>query len=313
VFGGWDTRFRLQIRSACTAVGDYLKNSAGDDATLAEAWNGKKWLIEPTPSPTTTSYLSAVSCNSTTACTAVGEWLGDAYFMLVEAWNGKKWTVEPTPLLSGGSYVYGVSCSSVTACTAVGSQFNIGSLNQDWATLAEAWNGKRWTVEPSPNPVPVEYETVNAFEGVSCISATACMAVGSSNVNDFSPLTEIWNGTSWGIVPSASTLWGGDGLRAGASLQSTGGQYRLVMQARDGNLVLYSSTNRALWASRTAGNPGARAVMQGDGNFVIYSAGGRALWATGTENNPGSSAVLQRDGNFVIYSASGRALWASGT
>ena len=109
-----------------------------------------------------------------------------------------------------------------------------------------------------------------------------------------------------------SMLRPGEGLIVGAFLQSVGGQFRLVMQ-RDGNLVLYSS-NRALWQSHTANNPGSLARMQQrDGNLVIYSASGRALWQTHTYFNPGASAVLQRDGNFVVYSASGRALWSSGT
>jgi hypothetical protein len=109
-----------------------------------------------------------------------------------------------------------------------------------------------------------------------------------------------------------SVLGVGEGLSAGESLQSVGGQFSLVMQ-RDGNLVLYTSSSRALWSSGTENNAGASVVMQRDGNLVVYSSSDRALWASGTENNAGASAVLQRDGNFVIYSASGKALWSSGT
>ena len=37
--------------SACTAVGGY-DNSAQTPVTLVEAWNGSKWTIRPSPSPT---------------------------------------------------------------------------------------------------------------------------------------------------------------------------------------------------------------------------------------------------------------------
>jgi hypothetical protein len=109
-----------------------------------------------------------------------------------------------------------------------------------------------------------------------------------------------------------SVLGPGQGLSTGGSLQSVGGQFSLVMQ-RDGNLVLYASSNTAIWATGTENNAGASVVMQRDGNLVVYSSSDRALWASGTENNAGASAVLQRDGNFVIYSAGGKALWSSGT
>jgi hypothetical protein len=48
----------------------------------------------------------------------------------------------------------------------------------------------------------------------------------------------------------------------------------------DGNAVVYGS-GRALWFTRSSGNPGARMVMQGDGNLVVYSTAGRALWQSG--------------------------------
>jgi len=60
--------------SACTAVGDY-DNSSGTTLTLAEAWNGSSWTIASTPSPSaSTINLASVSCTTSTACTAVGNY-----------------------------------------------------------------------------------------------------------------------------------------------------------------------------------------------------------------------------------------------
>ena len=81
----------------------------------------------------------------------------------------------------------------------------------------------------------------------------------------------------------------------------------------DGNLVLYNTTG-PLWASNTAGNPGAYAVLQGgDGNFVVYAANGTALWNSATGGNPGDRLAVQPDGNVVIYSSGGTGLFATNT
>ena len=45
--------------------------------------------------------------------------------------------------------------------------------------------------------------------------------------------------------------------------------------------MLYQGST-ALWASNTAGTAADEAIMQNDGNVVVYSASGAALWATGT-------------------------------
>ena len=112
---------------------------------------------------------------------------------------------------------------------------------------------------------------------------------------------------------------------------------RVVMQS-DGNLVLYSTANRALWSTKTSGNTGANAylALQNDGNLAIYTASGKVLWAaysnrSNTTLHPGDmlkagwmlesadglfESIVQSDGNFVIYSLIGGTLqpvWATYT
>jgi hypothetical protein len=50
-------------------------------------------------------------------------------------------------------------------------------LYGDWgSTLAEAWNGSKWTIEATPDPLGVPY---SYLWGVSCsTSPTACTAAG---------------------------------------------------------------------------------------------------------------------------------------
>ena len=88
----------------------------------------------------------------------------------------------------------------------------------------------------------------------------------------------------------------GTELRGGSWLASPNGQYRLAMQA-DGNLVLYWE-GHPLWASSTAGHPGAFLAMQADGNLVVYE-GNRPIWSSGTDRggNARYYLSLQDNGN----------------
>ena len=62
------------------AVGYYTTGQTGDQATLAEAWNGHSWSIVPTPNPGPSfgTVLSAVSCPSAGFCVAAGTWTNSA-------------------------------------------------------------------------------------------------------------------------------------------------------------------------------------------------------------------------------------------
>src|SRR5215469_11956177 len=163
--------------TACTAVGRY-ETSSNQVLPLAEQWNGTSWALQPTANPAgaTSSFLDAVSCTMATACTAVGQYYTSSRqrLTLAEAWNGTAWTIQPTPNPPGAanSRLNAVSCTTPTACTAVGQY--VSGTNQT-LTLAEAWNGTAWTIQPAPNPAGTTNSRLNA---VSCTTPTACTAVG---------------------------------------------------------------------------------------------------------------------------------------
>jgi hypothetical protein len=173
--------------TSCTAVGGYTNRAETRWSTLAEVWNGSKWTIKLTANPNgVRSGLTAVSCASATACTAVGEWVkstGMGGLTLAEVWSGSKWAIEPTanPNGVGRSGLTGVSCVSATACTAVG-WYGYGGATQ--VTLVEIWNGSKWAIEPTPNA-----PGASSLYGVSCTSATACAAVGRDGKSAFSLLS----------------------------------------------------------------------------------------------------------------------------
>ena len=193
--------------SACTAVGYYV-NSTGAQVTLAETWNGTAWSVQTTPNPSDAvggSGLSAVSCTSASACTAVGDYFtSSSQLTLAESWNGTAWTIQTTPSPDGGGFLNGVSCTSTSACFAVGSYYTTSGAP---LTLSERWNGTVWAVKTTPNPSGAGGGSLN---GVSCTSASACVAAGYSDTSTGIRLTlaEAWNGTAWAIqttpTPSAA-------------------------------------------------------------------------------------------------------------
>ncbi len=119
--------------ASCTAVGAAASTGHSDTA-LIESWDGSSWKLEsvPLPSGSTESNLLAISCASTTACTAVGNYWKPVQSPLVERWNGSTWTVDPGPRGPVGSGMYGVSCTADGSCTVVGSYFTMypGGVDQ---------------------------------------------------------------------------------------------------------------------------------------------------------------------------------------
>ena len=68
------------------------------------------------------------------------------------------------------------------------------------SALIEQWNGRAWTVVPSPSPAgsPV-------LVGVSCTSGTSCMAVGrSAQGTSLSTLAMRLSAGHWTITPTPS-------------------------------------------------------------------------------------------------------------
>ena len=117
-----------------------------------------------------------------------------------------------------------------------------------------------------------------------------------------------------------STLFPGQSLLPGQTLQSDYGVYTLTMQS-DGNVVLRNNESTPLWRTGTGGgqfNPRGF-IMQTDGNLVLYDTSGQARWNSQTSGNPGAFLNVQADGNLVVYRAGSTgqtangALWSSGT
>jgi hypothetical protein len=108
---------------------------------------------------------------------------------LAEAWNGRRWTIQTPPNPTGATFseFHGVSCASSAACTAVGRW--LGSSGG--GTLAERWDGRRWSTQPNPTSAGG-----GELDGVSCMSSTACTAVGQYSAYTYSrTLAQRWTAT----------------------------------------------------------------------------------------------------------------------
>jgi hypothetical protein len=181
--------------SACTAVGSFAAGS-GVRLTLAERWDGRSWRIQATPSPPGSpfSILAAVACPAADSCTAVG---ASNSKLLVERWDGARWRIQPAPVPAGAQFsgLSGVTCTAVASCIAVGDY--VSSSGAD-VTLAERWNGVRWSIQATPSPAGA---AAAVLFGVSCTSGSSCMAAGTAFTSSGpAGFSERWNGAAWHLL-----------------------------------------------------------------------------------------------------------------
>jgi hypothetical protein len=189
--GTSDVLYGLSCPSAhaCVAVGDAFQKAVRSDTPLIEAWNGKHWSVQASPTTKAPSSLYTVSCLSVRSCVAAGFSLTSASQAIVEKWDGKTWRIQAMPQPAKRAKLLGVSCSNARACTAVGYQQDSGNARP----LVESWNGNKWQVEAVPLP------HAGMLEAVSCTSPTACTATGSEFDTGGKTLAERWNGKVWRV------------------------------------------------------------------------------------------------------------------
>jgi len=119
-----------------------------------------------------------------------------------------------TPTLGNTDNVFNASsCSNASFCVIVGS---IGwYYDPHSAPIIEQWNGTTWTIATAPVPSGMSGATLT---GVSCPSASFCMAVGigfNGDSGSDTTFAEQWNGTFWSVSTTPNfTAPGDDHLEA---------------------------------------------------------------------------------------------------
>jgi|GEM_PF-440104 len=179
-----------------------------------EGPSSPSWALQSAAAPaeSTNPSLSKVSCPAQKSCMAVGLYTKAGTARLYsQSWNGSSWTVHSMPEPAGQSpEPAAVSCTAANACTAVGSYYVSSGESSHWEAFAMRWNGSSWS-ESSLNPPGSTYTQVH---GVSCASASSCLAVGSyvKEGSESRLLSQYWNGSSWTAktVPWPTNGYGGE-------------------------------------------------------------------------------------------------------
>jgi len=198
--------------SRCVAVGQYHR--PGPSNALIERWDGSRWSIVKGPALPAHVHrdLNGISCASAADCVAVGTTALSSRQptttpsrtrVLVEHWNGSAWSIVKSPNLPVPfSDLAGVACGGRWGCIAVGASGN--SFGSQVRTLVERWNGSKWVIIKSANPVGAVYSFLSS---VSCTGASNCVAVGEyflggRRQDQNRVLIEHWNGSAWKVVAS---------------------------------------------------------------------------------------------------------------
>jgi hypothetical protein len=246
--------------------------------TVTEHWNGRTWKVVPSPDPGGSSAynaLSGVTAVSSSNVWAVGTYVkGSALLTLIEHWNGTAWQAVPSPNpvgTSGDNELRAVTAISARNVWAVG---NTGSADGPPQTLIEHWDGKAWTVVPSPNP-----SFWDGLYGVTATSARNVWAVGLDFVSGLDERTVIerWNGTAWRQVrspnpgPPGSTTDFLDGVAATAA-----GNVWAVGSSSDGALIEH--WGGAAW--KVVKSPSLKGIFSG-----VAAVSSRSAWAVGFYTN----------------------------
>jgi hypothetical protein len=144
------------MATRCVAVGNTVDKTRNQyPYAFAETWNGSKWRVSTLRR--SSSAFNGVACPARNRCFASGYiFPGRSTFAvpLIETWNGQKWTTQhavQTTAPYNGDYLQHVSCVNRYDCEAVGGSFD-PRYNNRQQTLAERWNGHRWTLQTTPNP-----------------------------------------------------------------------------------------------------------------------------------------------------------------
>ncbi len=298
--------------SFCVAVGHAM--AAGHSNNLVEQWNGVAWTITPSPNAASTlgNQLTAVSCPSTTFCTAVGHTVDNPAVATAIVWNGLNWALgaPANPTATSGNTLAGVACRSTSWCVAVGATNPVAGLQ----ALVEQWNGTAWTVVASPPPTSSQ---TSSLSGVACPSTSQCAAVGFTSDGSTSlSLVEQWNGTAW----SAATLptVAGTVSSSLSSVSCTGpssctavGTYELPAL---NHLTASLTWNGSTWAFLAPKNPAVNGGVNNDADLAgVSCVGGQACIGVGfaspgagtTRHGLVESAPVTRPGYRMVASDGG--------
>jgi hypothetical protein len=238
-------KLRILLLSIVAGAGSLL-GFGGISAAIA-APTSPSWSLSPMPATVQVPIgsLYAVSCPSATNCLAVGTdrrafWL-----------SGGAWQDVSPDLVPDSTSLRAVSCGSPAFCVVLSSAALLVWSGADWHTLAAPdgvplgdmlavsctsatfcaatwgtatgggavgrWNAGTWTVDSVPVPGTNVKNHEALLNGISCVSPTACVVagytdlvfdVGRTGLHVPRPFAISYNGTTWTEHAGPSTTTG---------------------------------------------------------------------------------------------------------
>lgn len=181
------------------AVGYFENNAQSALQPLILQWNGTAW--SPFPKiPNIGMIVDAITARSASDIWVVGTDAATTTNLALH-FNGTQWSLTPNASFSSSQQlINGVAASAANDAWMVGS-FAPNVVGAFLQPLALHWNGKTWSMVPTPNPSPFD----NRLRAVAAISTSDVWAVGQANSTNglnLVTLIEHWNGTQWSIVSS---------------------------------------------------------------------------------------------------------------
>jgi hypothetical protein len=198
----------------------FIADSSGQQALVLH-WDGSSWkeIVRPD------FPLTDVAVVSATDVWGIG---GDIDQAKIFHWDGTRWSEMAHHDPPGASFA-GIDALSANDVWVVGTKSGVeyapNTVGND--TLIEHWNGTRWSVLASPNPM----RRSNWLGGVVALSPSDVWATGYSEnaAGQTETSTLHWDGQTWSIVPSpnpgkALNVAGGPGTDWAGGVW-TGGHY----------------------------------------------------------------------------------------
>lgn len=305
-------------------------NNAIGQGDLVTTNGGASWTGY-TDLPSTSMYVTAISCPTVSVCWASGPGPSDQPEVARSADGGQTWTLATPADWANAPYSWwpnAIDCVTAATCWLVGETAN--SIQNP--EVAETTNGgSTWTTFSNlPAVTPDANGDTYLLNGISCISPRSCVAVGG--LNGFGPATVISTtngGASWSMssdpelgnvqdlvsvscLPGPSTVTpiichaAGISITAAGAVELTsrnGGASWSGLQTFDNNGWL-NSISCADIAHCWAASAGTTVALAGTSN-------GGASWSTVTSDMPGEDgSVSCATAEFCVATTDG-ALWVT--
>ena len=277
----------------CVAVG---QDRAGDgvDSEGFQILGNWIWTNEAdiTADTTHVGQLTAVHCQATGDCVAVGQDVSGVV-TTTSTDDGSTWTVEaPIPSTASGPLLAAVTCVSFTHCLAVGGATTTPSNDPMIATTSDDAGASWHDTQTVASSVPA----YGALNNISCPSVTHCVAVGVQYDTDSYVAVSNNGGATWGkeeVLPTSASNYVNFGL---VSCPST---KLCVVAGRDssGSVVAIRSTNGGRsWSSPTTITSDASGG--GEVDALVCPTTTRCL-AAGTDKQSNKTIAISTNGGLT--------------